>query len=177
MDNALPRFSHLPPPSARLPHRPTPRVGQPPSNRNFGNSSAGGSGNGGDGGEAQRNKVEIWGESYVRSSIRGWEGADGVQVVREDSIRNDYSTHYVGTGERPQNHLRGVEVEERFSEYAALASAGPKDADERAGIPNSQHSSRTSTHSSPRPPILSHRPTSQALLPPFFRPSSPRDSM
>lgn len=52
----------------------------------------------------------------------GWicvgRGADErAQVVAEDSIRNDYSTHYVRTGERPQNHLRGVDVEERFSEY------------------------------------------------------------
>ncbi|GAA5990697.1 hypothetical protein JCM11641_008468 [Rhodosporidiobolus odoratus] len=56
--------------------------------------------------EAQRNKSGRWGKSYVPA---------------EETIRNDYSSHYVSTGLRPQNYLRSVAVENRFAEYPKLA--------------------------------------------------------
>ncbi|KAL8279215.1 hypothetical protein RQP46_008471 [Phenoliferia psychrophenolica] len=122
-----------PPGSSRQPYRTAPRLGSAASTRNFGQSSAGGGrpaatlvgtisspppprfakGKAAVGLEAaglgpgQLNKVAHWGESYVRS---------------EDSIRNDYSTRYVQTGERPQNHLRGADVAQRFAEYPKLAA-------------------------------------------------------
>ncbi|BGP10934.1 regulatory protein [Rhodotorula toruloides] len=109
--------------------RPPPaRQGQPASQRNFGESSAGGasshlgmaladerSGKAVDGGsgtkkqlsEVQRRKRERWGPAYV---------------PEEETIRNDYSGQYVQTGGRPQNHLRNTAVETRFAEYPKLAS-------------------------------------------------------
>ncbi|GAA6061374.1 hypothetical protein JCM10212_005828 [Sporobolomyces blumeae] len=57
--------------------------------------------------DAQRHKLERWGDSYAPS---------------EETIRNDYSTEYVQTGRRPQNFLRNTAVETRFSEYPKLAS-------------------------------------------------------
>ncbi|ORY76516.1 MT-A70-domain-containing protein [Leucosporidium creatinivorum] len=108
--------------------RPPARQGAPASSRNFALSSAGGAaagagrGRGGGAGspprfegagrgvtlsQAQENKKAAWGESYN---------------VAEETIRNDYSSHYVRTGERPQNHLRGADIEARFDEYPKLAS-------------------------------------------------------
>ncbi|GAA5895443.1 hypothetical protein JCM6882_006253 [Rhodosporidiobolus microsporus] len=55
--------------------------------------------------EAQRNKKAHWGDSYVPA---------------EETIRNDYSSEYVQTGARPQNHLRNTAVETRFAEYPKL---------------------------------------------------------
>ncbi|KAM0749171.1 MT-A70-domain-containing protein [Meredithblackwellia eburnea MCA 4105] len=116
------------------------RQGQPPSTRNFAHSSAGGvrpqpfiisstqQHEQAQGGADQqrrtdaqtdtvanarlldkptKNKRENWGNSYV---------------PEEDSIRNDYSNHYVRTGSRPQNHLRGADLEHRFAEYPKLSS-------------------------------------------------------
>ncbi|KAK4701243.1 mRNA m6A methyltransferase non-catalytic subunit, partial [Phenoliferia sp. Uapishka_3] len=120
----------VPASSFRPPHRTAPRQGQPPSNRNFGQSSAGGgrpaatfpppprfNSNGkspelqpGVLSPEQLNKVARWGPSYV---------------VSEDSIRNDYSTHYVQSGSRPQNHLRGADVTNRFSECVFDSGAHP----------------------------------------------------
>ncbi|GAA5941467.1 hypothetical protein JCM1841_001059 [Sporobolomyces salmonicolor] len=114
--------------------RPSPaRQGQPASQRNFAQSSAGGAsshlGLGLKGrdplnsappeahagrketkvvlSDSQRSKKDRWGESYVPS---------------EETIRNDYSSEYVQTGRRPQNFLRNTAVETRFSEYPKLAS-------------------------------------------------------
>ncbi|GAA5826804.1 hypothetical protein JCM11251_002899 [Rhodosporidiobolus azoricus] len=56
--------------------------------------------------EAQKNKRAHWGDSYVPA---------------EETIRNDYSSEYVQTGARPQNHLRNTAVETRFAEYPKLA--------------------------------------------------------
>ncbi|GAA5870347.1 hypothetical protein JCM8547_006610 [Rhodosporidiobolus lusitaniae] len=56
--------------------------------------------------EAQRNKCDRWGESYTPA---------------EETIRNDYSSRYVQSGARPQNHLRNTAVETRFAEYPKLA--------------------------------------------------------
>lgn len=39
-----------------------------------------------------------------------------VYSADEDSIRADWSMHYVNTGERPQNLLHGCELSERFAE-------------------------------------------------------------
>jgi hypothetical protein len=33
------------------------------------------------------------------------------------SLKNDYSQHFVDTGERPQNFIRDADVNERFEEY------------------------------------------------------------
>ncbi|KAI5478691.1 methyltransferase like 14, transcription regulator [Pseudohyphozyma bogoriensis] len=124
--------------STRPAARPPARVGAPPSNRNFADSSASGpppgpanagprmargplKGHGaglGAGASAaggassvvtaeSRKKKEAWGETYV---------------MEEDSLRNDYSSNYVRTGSRPQNHLRGADLDTRFSEYPKLAS-------------------------------------------------------
>ncbi|SCV73260.1 BQ2448_7185 [Microbotryum intermedium] len=112
------------------------RQGSPASNRNFNESSSGGinlvtlnsKGGGGkkkkgsswrdeesgeghleeeaDEGALERRKKEAWGTSYLHE---------------HDSIRNDYSKHYVETGQRPQNFIRGAQVEERFSEYPKLS--------------------------------------------------------
>ncbi|KAG7087584.1 hypothetical protein E1B28_013538 [Marasmius oreades] len=38
-------------------------------------------------------------------------------VPEEETIRNDYSQHYVDSGEWPQNYVLGAEVEKRFEEY------------------------------------------------------------
>jgi mRNA m6A methyltransferase non-catalytic subunit len=37
-------------------------------------------------------------------------------VPEEETIRNDYSTHYVHSGEWPQNYVLGAEPERRFEE-------------------------------------------------------------
>lgn len=49
-----------------------------------------------------------------------------LQNAQDDSIKNDYSTHYVATeggGERPQNFLRNTQLEGRFDEYADASNA------------------------------------------------------
>jgi hypothetical protein len=38
-------------------------------------------------------------------------------MVKEDSLRNDHSTRYCETGQRPQNALIGTSLSERFQEY------------------------------------------------------------
>ncbi|KAF9264563.1 MT-A70-domain-containing protein [Marasmius fiardii PR-910] len=38
-------------------------------------------------------------------------------VPEEETIRNDYSQHYVDSGEWPQNFVLGAEIERRFEEY------------------------------------------------------------
>lgn len=125
--------------------RPPPaRQGQPASQRNFGESSAGGASShlgialadersgravdGGDGArkqlsEVQRRKRERWGPAYVREQFSLWLDSRSkliagriAQVPEEETIRNDYSGQYVQTGGRPQNHLRNAAVETRFAE-------------------------------------------------------------
>ncbi|KAH8834020.1 hypothetical protein DL96DRAFT_1579169 [Flagelloscypha sp. PMI_526] len=41
-------------------------------------------------------------------------------VPEEETIRNDYSQHYVDSGEWPQNFVIGAEPEKRFEEYVQL---------------------------------------------------------
>lgn len=82
---------------------------------------------------AQARKKDRWADTYVRLlSHRGRTlpqkradapspaaaAAAAAQIPAEETIRNDYSGHYVQTGQRPQNHLRNTAVETRFSECA-----------------------------------------------------------
>ncbi|WAR59547.1 hypothetical protein PtB15_11B187 [Puccinia triticina] len=41
-------------------------------------------------------------------------------IPEEETIRNDYSLHYVLTGSRPQNHIQNTALETRFAEYPKL---------------------------------------------------------
>lgn len=40
-------------------------------------------------------------------------------VPEEETIRNDYSQHYVDSGDWPQNWIVGAEMERRFEEYVS----------------------------------------------------------
>lgn len=37
-----------------------------------------------------------------------------------EPLKNDYSQHFVDTGQRPQNFVRDTEMSERFEEYSSL---------------------------------------------------------
>lgn len=59
------------------------------------------------------------------SKVDRWAGAKSARVERyrnyvpeEETIRNDYSQHYVDSGEWPQNFVLGAEPERRFEECA-----------------------------------------------------------
>ena len=41
-------------------------------------------------------------------------------LKRKKQIRNDYSQHFVDTGERPQNFIRDTDPNERFQDYPKL---------------------------------------------------------
>lgn len=41
-------------------------------------------------------------------------------IPEEETIRNDYSKHYVLTGSRPQNHIQNTDLDTRFVEYPKL---------------------------------------------------------
>jgi len=37
-----------------------------------------------------------------------------------EEVKNDYSQHFVDTGQRPQNFIRDAELSERFEEYSLM---------------------------------------------------------
>ncbi|KZT58139.1 hypothetical protein CALCODRAFT_255663 [Calocera cornea HHB12733] len=43
-------------------------------------------------------------------------------VPEEETVRNDYSQHYVDTGDWPQNYVQGAELERRFEECVRCLS-------------------------------------------------------
>ncbi|KAK4049781.1 regulatory protein [Microbotryomycetes sp. JL201] len=109
------RRSDAPAPTV-TPTRGPARQGAPASSRDFARSSAGGArvqSYGADRGrarsvgdqDARDNKLKAWQTTY-RSG--------------EETLRNDYSAHYVRSGERPQNNLRNTGLDERFIEYPKL---------------------------------------------------------
>lgn len=52
--------------------------------------------------EARRRKKQAFGEIYSPD---------------EETLRNDLGMAYLNTGRRPQNFLKGCELEQRFDEY------------------------------------------------------------
>lgn len=73
--------------------------------------------------ESKALKQRTYGPNYVRvfdeliCSLR----ADlRSQIPEEETVRNDYSRHYIVSSSRPQNHVQNPHVASRFSEYPRL---------------------------------------------------------
>ncbi|KAK4048498.1 regulatory protein [Microbotryomycetes sp. JL221] len=103
------------------------RQGSPASSRDFSRSSAGGARVKLTGGPQTRRDAKpsdrsarAAGHHHDPQAQRKTGAWPRTYIPDEETLRNDYSAHYARTGERPQNNLRGVGLDERFAEYPKL---------------------------------------------------------